>query len=148
VTMEQGEFLAPGPYAGPETSPSADAISAAETTSPSATPLPYGRGSLRASDQDSAEPLPFHPARYAKTVQNAHENIRDWCISRQLWWGHRIPVWSRRIRLNGSTLIDYMLSYAADNWFEEERAAGIVVDTLTGERLAPDDKTTTDREYD
>ncbi|HIU64027.1 MAG TPA: valine--tRNA ligase [Candidatus Avacidaminococcus intestinavium] len=35
----------------------------------------------------------FVPERFTKTYTNWMDNIRDWCISRQIWWGHRIPVW-------------------------------------------------------
>ena len=37
--------------------------------------------------------LKFYPAKYVNTYKNWLENIQDWCISRQLWWGHRIPAY-------------------------------------------------------
>ena len=37
----------------------------------------------------------FHPERQTKVYLDWMENIRPWCISRQLWWGHQIPVWYR-----------------------------------------------------
>jgi len=37
--------------------------------------------------------IKFYPTKYVTTYRNWLENIQDWCISRQLWWGHRIPAW-------------------------------------------------------
>ena len=39
----------------------------------------------------------FYPERWTKVYEHWMTNIRDWCISRQLWWGHRIPVWYCRL---------------------------------------------------
>ncbi len=40
--------------------------------------------------------IKFHPDRWTKTYYHWMENIKDWCISRQIWWGHRIPAWYHR----------------------------------------------------
>ena len=46
-----------------------------------------------AIDAVTYKKISFVPERFAKIYYNWMENVKDWCISRQLWWGHRIPVW-------------------------------------------------------
>jgi valyl-tRNA synthetase len=52
----------------------------------------------RAIDADLGGEVRFFPERYAQTYLDWLGEKRDWCISRQLWWGHRIPVWSKTVK--------------------------------------------------
>ncbi len=56
----------------------------------------------------------FHPARYERIFLEWMENIREWCISRQLWWGHRIPIYYTE---DGTAI-------AALSWDDAEAKAG------------------------
>ena len=46
-----------------------------------------------ALDVVESDTVSFHPAKYKNMYRHWMENVHDWCISRQLWWGHRIPAW-------------------------------------------------------
>ncbi|MBR4417243.1 MAG: valine--tRNA ligase [Victivallales bacterium] len=52
---------------------------------------PLAEPALKAVDDGR---IKFYPERWVKTYRHWMENIRDWCISRQLWWGHRIPAYT------------------------------------------------------
>ena len=50
--------------------------------------------------------IKFHPERWTKTYRHWMENINDWCISRQLWWGHRIPAYYCQAEGCGEIVVD------------------------------------------
>ncbi|WP_040228969.1 valine--tRNA ligase [Bhargavaea cecembensis] len=73
----------------------------------------------------------FVPERFEKTYLNWMENIRDWCISRQLWWGHRIPAWYHNE--TGEVYVGMEPPADAENWHQDED----VLDTWFSSALWP-----------
>ncbi|MEO8206665.1 MAG: valine--tRNA ligase [Chthoniobacterales bacterium] len=60
----------------------------------------------------------IHPPRWEKVYGHWMENIQDWCISRQLWWGHRIPAWYRKDE-SGEIYVGTEPPADAENWEQD-----------------------------
>lgn len=81
--------------------------------------------------QKGEDKVNFVPERFEKTYLNWMENIRDWCISRQLWWGHQIPAWYHKE--TGAIHVGMEAPADAENWKQDED----VLDTWFSSALWP-----------
>ena len=80
--------------------------------------------------------IEFFPKRWAKTYLHWLDNIQDWCISRQLWWGHRIPVWYRKGKIKSDPSNWHVSAKGPsdpENWEQDED----VLDTWASSWLWP-----------
>ena len=75
--------------------------------------------------------ISFVPSRFEKTFEQWLENIEDWCISRQLWWGHRIPAWTNNT--TGEIYVGMEDPEDIENWTQDED----VLDTWFSSALWP-----------
>ena len=69
----------------------------------------------------------FHPNNWVKTYFNWMNNIQDWCISRQIWWGHRIPAW---LDADGNTYVGFNEEEVRDFYKLDQRKLNQVEDVL------------------
>lgn len=83
------------------------------------------------ANQNSEDKVEFIPERFNKIFTNWMENCEDWCISRQLWWGHRIPAYYNKN--NGELLVSETEPLDKENWTQDED----VLDTWFSSALWP-----------
>lgn len=90
---------------------------------------PLAEASLNMQETD--DKVNFVPERFEGTYRHWMENIRDWCISRQLWWGHRIPAWYHK--QTGEVYVGMEAPKDSENWKQDED----VLDTWFSSALWP-----------
>ncbi|WP_445001919.1 valine--tRNA ligase [Exiguobacterium alkaliphilum] len=91
---------------------------------------PLAKAALEAQGHDDTK-VNFVPERFEGTYLRWMENIRDWCISRQLWWGHRIPAWYHNE--TGEVYVGKDAPADSENWTQDED----VLDTWFSSALWP-----------
>lgn len=84
-----------------------------------------------ALQNNEEEKVQFVPNRFENTYLHWMENIRDWCISRQLWWGHRIPAWYHKE--TGEVYVNHETPSDIENWEQDTD----VLDTWFSSALWP-----------
>jgi valyl-tRNA synthetase len=90
---------------------------------------PLADASLKMQETD--DKVNFVPERFEGTYRHWMENIRDWCISRQLWWGHRVPAWYHK--QTGEVYVGMEAPKDIENWKQDED----VLDTWFSSALWP-----------
>jgi len=83
------------------------------------------------AQEDEATRVDFYPARFEKVFLRWMENVQDWCISRQLWWGHQIPAWYHKT--TGEIYVGVEPPHDIENWEQDED----VLDTWFSSALWP-----------
>lgn len=83
------------------------------------------------NQQNPEQKINFFPQRFENTFNQWLENIEDWCISRQLWWGHRIPAWYHKD--TNEIYVGCNAPQDSENWIQDED----VLDTWFSSALWP-----------